>query len=176
LSNYIENPSPFRVAANNVRLMRSLFFETAGPDKQYVVYTLKDHDHVGYPSLYRLYMETNDPTEWEFAQKYVDGWDHWERLCESPFFQPYVQRWRKELELRMKSKALARIMAESKTSGKESFAANKYLLEKGWEPKDGQNKRGRPSKQEIAQAAKEQAQHLTRLDDDFERITLQRTN
>ena len=105
-------------------------------------------------------MELDDPTEWEVGQQLVDGWEHWEMLCACSWFKPYVERWRRELELRMKSKALARVKAEARTNSKESFMANRYLIEKGWEPKDGQKAgRGRPSKEEIKKAANEIASH-----------------
>lgn len=156
----------------NQRLLKGLFYEMTLSDKSSVVYTLKDKDHEGYPSLYRLYMETNDPTEWRFAQEHLDGWEHWEKLCEATWFKPIVARWRRELELRMKSQALSRIMSEAKTASKESFQANKYLLEKGWEPKDSQSRRGRPSKDEIAKAAKEIATTNSRLEEDFERLQI----
>lgn len=143
-------------ASNNTRLLKALFYEQTLSDKSSVVYTLKDVDHEGFPSLYRLYMEIDDPTEWEVSQRLVDGWEHWEMLCAATWFKPYIERWRKELELRMKSKALNRIRAEARTNSKESFNANKYVLEKGWEPKEGQkNGRGRPSKDEIKKAANE---------------------
>jgi hypothetical protein len=152
-----------------VRLLRGLFFEETLADKSSVVYTLKDKDHEGYPSLYRLYMETDDPTEWKFATTYLDGWDHWEKLCESSWFKPYVARWRKELFLRLQSKALARIIAESKSSSKESFAANKYLLERSWEGKESKG-RGRPSKDQVKAAAQAIAVSHAQIDDDYERL------
>lgn len=166
----MSSTNKFRVPANNTRLYRSMFYELCGADKTYVVYTLKDQDHEGYPSLYRLYMECNDPTEWKFATTYLDGWEHWEILSNTAYFKPYVDRWRTELELRMKSQALAKIMSESKTSGRDSFAANKYLLEKGWEPKPT-NKRGRPTKDDIKQAAYDELSANKQLDEDFVRIT-----
>lgn len=157
----------------NQRLLKGLFYEMTLADKSSVVYTLKDHDHEGFRSLYRLYMETNDPTEWRFATEFLDGWEHWELLCKTTWFQPYVSRWRKELELRLRSQALSRIMSESKTASKESFAANKYLLEKGWEPKDS-GRRGRPSKDEVSKAAREIASTNSRLEEDFERLNISR--
>lgn len=160
-------------ASNNARLLKGLFFETTLADKSSVVYTLKDVDHEGFPSLYRLYMEIDDPTEWEVAQQLLDGWEHWEMLCGCTWFKPYVERWRKEVELRFKSKALHKIRVESKTGSKESFSANKYLLEKGWEPKEAsKNGRGRPSKDEIKKAATEIAEADKRLLGDFERLGL----
>lgn len=161
--------SKFR-SETNTRYLKALFFEQTLADKATVVYTLKDVDHEGYPSLYRLYMETNDPTEWKFATTYLDGWEHWEMLCGCNWFKPFVERWRRELELRMKSEALSRIMREAKTSSKESFQANKYLLEKGWEPKET-SRRGRPSKAEVQEEAHRIASVNSRLNDDFERIT-----
>ena len=166
----------FRHPVTNSRLTRALFFEETLADKSSVVYTLKDVDHQGFPSLYRLYMELDDPTEWEVSQKLVDGWGHWEMLCASEWFKPFIERWRKELELRMKSKALARIRAEAKSGSKESFMANKYVLEKGWEPKESQTTRGRPSKDEIKKAANEIATNNTRLEEDFLRLQSNRAN
>lgn len=166
--------NPFRNATTNQRLLKALFFETNGyADKSTVLYTLKDVDHEGFPSFYRLYMELDDPTEWEVSQRLVDGWEHWEMLSNCTWFKPFVERWRKELELRMKSKALAKIKTEAKTGSKEAFGANKYLLEKGWEAKEGgRNGRGRPTKDDIRRAADEIARSQGQLSEDFERLGL----
>lgn len=165
--------SPFR-AQNNTLLTKALFFETTLADKSTVLYTLKDKDHTyegtTYPSLFQKYLESNDPTEYRFATTYLDGLYHWETLCECTWFKPYLERWRHELSLRMKSEALARIMREAKTSSKDSFMANRYLLEKGWESE--KSKRGRPSKEEIKQAATDIARTETSLLDDLKRISL----
>ena len=162
----------FRHPVNNNRLLRGLFFETQGEDKSSVIYTLKDVDHEGFPSMYRLFMEIDDPTEWEVAQKLVDGWEHWEMLCNCSWFKPYIERWRKELELRYKSKALQKIRTEAKAGGRDAFQANKYLLEKAWEPKESDKaKRGRPTKDDIKKAADELAKADNRLSTDWERIS-----
>ena len=167
----------FRNPVNNSRYTKALFYETTLADKSTVLYTLKEIDHEGYPSLYRLYMESNDPTEYRFATTHLESWEHWTMLCECPWFKEYIEKWRKELEVRMKSEALARIMLESRLGKKESFACNKYLLERGWEPKEGQGKqRGRPSKEEIKKAAQEALNVSQRLSKDFERIQLTRIN
>lgn len=152
-------------------------------DKSTVLYTLKDHDHqvilkdgsdreVTYPSLRRLYLETDDPTEYLFYTTYLDGLAHWEELLRCEWFKPYISRWRKELELRLKSEALARIREAAKAGGKEVLALNRYLVEKGWEPKDGQTKKGRPTKADILRAAHEQAFTNNQVSSDFERLTL----
>jgi hypothetical protein len=161
--------SLFRSSTNS-RYLKGLFYETTLANKFSVVYTLKDQDHLSFPSLYRLYLEANDPTEYRFALEHLDGWEHWEMLCSCTWFKPYVERWRRELELRLKSESLARIMREAKTNSKESFTANRYLLEKGWEAKD-KNPRGRPSKEQIQQQAQVIALTDRRLEEDFERIS-----
>lgn len=154
-----------------VLYLKALFFETTNADKSTVVYTLKNEDHSGFPSLYKLYMSVSDPTEYRFATQYLDSWDHWEKLCECSWFKPYVTKWRRELELKLKSEALARIYSMSRVPSKEQFQANKYVVEKGWEPKDGQGtRRGRPSKEEVAKAAHEIVTTNSRLNDDLERL------
>lgn len=148
--------------------MKGLFYETS-QDKSTVVYTLKEHDHEGYPSLYRLYMATNDPTEYAFAIAYLDSWDHWERITSATWFKPYIERWRRELQLRYRSEALARIHIASKSDDKNAFAANKFLLEGKWDGKEGAT-RGRPSKEQIAQTALQMVEDDKRVEFDFERV------
>jgi hypothetical protein len=154
-------------------LLKGLFYEEVLADKSSVVYTLKDEDHEGFPSLYRLYMETGDPTEYRFVKSYMSSLEHWERLCACEWFQPYIERWRRELELKLKSQALAKIMATSKAGGRDAFTASRFLVEKGWEPKEGQTKRGRPSKEEIAKATQEHLSTNQRLRDDAKRLGIQ---
>lgn len=148
---------------------RGLFFETTLADKSTVVYTLKNQDHEGFPSLYRLYMEAADPTEYRFATSALDGWSHWEALCACSWFKPYLTSWRRELEIKIKSDALLEVLAIAKTGGKEKLAANRFLIEKGWEPQ--KSGKGRPSKDEVNRAAFEIASERAQLDDDFDRIT-----
>jgi hypothetical protein len=160
-------------AGNNNLLTKGLFFEMTLADKSTVSYTLKDRDHtydgVVYPSMYLVYMAENDPTEWRFATNHLDCWEQWEVLNRCTWFKPYVERWRKELELRMKSESLARIMREAKTTSRDAFTANRYILEKGWEPKDT-SKRGRPTKDDIKQATNEIIRIDRQISSDFARL------
>lgn len=145
------------------RLLRGLFYEQADK-KETAVYTLKDRDHKGYPSLYRLYMEADDLTEYEFAVKHLDGWQHWKILSNSAWFKPYVKRWREELETRTKGKALARIIAESGSKSRSAAGLNKWLVEGGWKDKPT---KGRPSKAEVKKAAKEEAENAFQIKQDY---------
>lgn len=110
-----------------------------------------------------------DPTEWEFANSYLADWAHWEALCNTEWFGPEIAQWRYEMELKLRSQSLARIMAEAKTNSKESFQANKYLLDKGWKDKAT---KGRPSKEDVRKAAKEEAESNNRVKEDISRLEL----
>lgn len=154
--------------ASNAKLLRAIFYEETDADKSTVVYTLKDEDHEGFPSLYRLYMEMEDLLEYEFANTYLLNWSHWEMLTQCSWFNPYVSRWRKELELKIRSKALRKLREDATSTSKTANSSNRYLLERGWTDKAT---KGRPSKEEVRRAAKEQADAQKTLESDFLRIT-----
>jgi hypothetical protein len=152
-------------------LLRGMFYERVGADKTGVLYSLKDQDHQGFPSLKRLYLETGDLTEYEFVKNYMASVEHWDDLCACIWFEPLIKEWRRELFLRIQSEALKNIIAESKRDGATKLQANKYLLERGWEPKTATvNKRGRPSKAAIQEAAEDLFTDEKRLQDDYERL------
>ncbi|MDE2102798.1 MAG: hypothetical protein KGL39_36475 [Patescibacteria group bacterium] len=163
--------SPFRNPVTNQRYLKGLFFETTYADKSTVVYSLKDRDHEGYPSLYRLYMEADDPTEYLFATQHLDGWDHWETLCQCTWFKPYIDRWRRELEIKHRALALANIKKlASDPDSKEFHQANKFLVNAGWVGETKRKNAGRPSKEEVSKAAKAMADEARQLEEDLLRI------
>lgn len=163
--------SKFRVATGQL-LLKGLFYETVNADKTGVVYTLKPQDHAGYPSLYRLFLESDDVTEYSFAVNYLDGWDHWERLCKCTWFKPFVAAWRKELEIRTRSRALKALAdIANDPSKKESFQANKFLVTGSWKTPEESKGRGRPSKDEIKSEAERIARDSRDVDDDMARVT-----
>ncbi len=168
------SPSPFR-NANNQRYTNGLFYEAPGLDKSACIFTLKDHDYQtpdGRPlkSLYLLYMAARDVTEYNFAMSNLDGWEHWEMLCSATFFKPFVARWRQELELLIKAECLNHIEAISKDPDhKSQFAALNFLVTSGWREKAKSGK-GRPTKAQVQQAARDLAETNKRLEEDYARI------
>jgi hypothetical protein len=167
-----EDVNKFRNSGGQ-RYTNGLFYETTLADKATVLYTLKDQDHKGYPSLYRLYMEQEDLTEWEFANTYLDGWEHWTMLCSSQWFKPYAERWRHELELKLKARALNSVREVAKGGGQNAYYANKFLLEGGWKEKDSSSGRGRGRPKKTKDATQEEILALEakqRIKDDFERV------
>lgn len=149
---------------NNALLTQGLFWENCYTDKDSAVYTLKDEDYKGCPSLYRLYIETGDLTEYEFATKHLDGWEHWLLLQKCTWFQPYLARWREELFVSIQSKELRRVQEHAKAG---NITSSKYLLERGWEPK---NTKGRPTKDQIHKEATRQANLQTEFNEDYDRV------
>jgi len=131
---------------------------------QFAVYTLKDNDHIWndkvYPSIKRLYLEMNDPTEYKFANTYLLGWKHWKRICENKALKGYIAEWREELELKLRCQGIIHALDSAKSG---SFQAAKWIADRGWESRGA----GRPSKDEIEREKKFQtrveAESLSRL-------------
>jgi hypothetical protein len=115
-------------------LTQSLFLE-CGYNTQHAIFTLNDEDkeYKGktYISLKRLFLEAEDPIEYEFAKQYLLGWQHWQRLNKNKMLSPIFEEWREELELSIRSAAVKGLIDESVT-GEKPFQAQKWLADKGW--------------------------------------------
>lgn len=126
-------------------LTQSLFLEV-GYDRDFALYTLKevDHEFEGkvYPSIKRLYLEMEDPTEYEFANEYFLGWKHWMRICDNRILRTHILEWREELEIKLRSRA---VKAMIKSADDGNYQASKWLVDRGWNTRGA----GRPSKSEL---------------------------
>lgn len=126
-------------------LTQSLFLE-CGYQTEFAMYTLKDDDHEYegklYPSIKRLYLKEEDPVEYDFANKYFLGWNHWLRLYDNKLLTSHIDSWRNELELKLRSMAVKGIL--DMTASEQPFQALKWLHDKGWAPKGV----GRPTTKE----------------------------
>ena len=132
--------------SNRRWLTQGLFFETAQNDK-FLMYTLRDECSKGLPSLKRLYLETMDYTEYRFANKYLGGWEHWQRLCSNALIGREIAKWREELEIKMVSEGLLQITDIARdTENKGRLTAARFLAERGFKPKDSV---GRPTKKQV---------------------------
>lgn len=130
-----------------VWLTHSLFLEMSNYDTELAVYTLKDDDHEFkgklYPSLKKLYLEVGDPTEYEFAQQHLGGWDHWKRILNhNTLREDYISKWREELSMRFRSEAV-RGMVGAATGERPSFQAIKWLADAGWDMDGGKGSQKR---------------------------------
>lgn len=129
------------------------------------LFTLKRKEHKGCPSMRAIYLSYNDPTEYDFAMDTFGSWDHWMHLCESTWFKPFISKWREEMEVRFRSKAVQAILKSATEDGAKGTAAAKYIAEKGWE-----RRAGRPSNIEKAKQAKVEALMTNEIDSDAERM------
>ena len=142
-------------------LTQGLFLEV-GYNYDTAVYSLKDEDHETdegkvYPSLKRLYLELEDPTEYAFATQYLAGWGQWKRILNNKNLRKHVDEWREELELKLRSQAVQDIIQMS--ADEKGFQAARWLADRGWEKKGA----GRPKKDTSEHDSKMQK----RLEDEF---------
>lgn len=152
---------------------KSLFREYAfnAPEGTFPLFTLYPEDVDGITSLYRLYMEEADASEYFFAKKHLGGWEHWQKLSQSTFFKPYIQDWRKELEVLIRAKALQKLIeVANNPTHKSSYDANKLLVKEGYKEKEKTSKRGRPTKDEITKEATRIASEEDQIKQDLERL------
>ena len=154
-------------APNGHYILKGLFYEYG--ETEWTRYTLKRQDYKGYPSLFRLYIESNDPTEYEFALAYLFDWKHWDTLCKWKWFLPLITEWREEMEIKLQAQALKnlRLMADDKTS-KTYYQANKLLIDKGW--KEKKETTTRTAKDKIKKEAQILTEEALDLEEDFKRI------
>lgn len=118
--------------------------------------------------LYLLYMKTADPTEYRFAVRACGSWREWEAMAGNDPIKGVIDGWRRELESKLRSEALYRIMEVAGNEGtRDSLQANKYLLEANFSNKD---KVGRPSKQDALVEARKMMDHKEQVEDDFKRL------
>lgn len=152
---------------NGIPLTQGLFLEIGYKD--YAVYTTKDEDYEYkgkvYPSLKKLYLEMEDIVEYEFATTHLLGWAHWQRMCANRQLIKYINEWREELELKLRSRAVKAM--RDKVNTEQGINAAKWLAEKGWDKKAV----GRPSKQEEEREKRIQERLDIDWAGDLERIT-----
>lgn len=158
-----------RVPGNNRYRTDSLFYEFRRPGYT-PLWSIKEDDHevngVVYPSLKKIYMEYDDPTEYSFAMDVFGSWKHWQQIFSTRFFQKQVALWREEMEIKLRSKGIRAVIQEV-VDGKAKMTAAKYLSDRGWL---NEEKKGRPSKKKIETEAKKIARIHEEVDEDLERM------
>lgn len=161
------NPDNTLQGAESLFIDFSQYRDTVTPP----VYTLQKEDGE-LPSLYKLYMECEDLTEWEFANKHLAGWDHFEVLLTSSKFVKHLDKWRRDLEQKLKSKAFKALQLIAEEGGKNSFEANKLILNGKWKEATETIKapRGRPSKRELDKIANEEHEATKSIREDLKRL------
>jgi hypothetical protein len=137
---------------------QSLFLELGYSDE--AIFTLKDEDYEyegrQLISLKRLYLEEEDPTEYKFATTHLMGWRHWQRMCENKSIRAYIDEWRDELEVKLRSRAVGDAINAARTG---NFQAAKWVADRGWATRGA----GRPTKADVQHEKQVQA----RIDSEY---------
>lgn len=121
------------------RVVLGLFKEFARPDVKFKpVYTLKECKQV--------YLECRDPSEYSVAQALLGDWEHWLEVRNHALIKPHVDKWAEELDVKLRSEAIAQLKIHAKAQG--GIAAAKWLAEKGYAGAEGKKNVGRPKKEE----------------------------
>lgn len=146
-------------------LTQGLFLEIGYGDS--AIYTLKDDDHKYNDrvllSIKKLYLEMEDTTEYEFANKFFLGWSHWQRICNNKVLRKYIDEWRTELDLKLRARAV-KLMIEQADGG--GYQAVKWLADRGWDIK----RAGRPTKEDIESEKKAMAKVESEYGSDIVRL------
>ena len=139
-------------------LKTELLFEetivTARRETYTPLYTLRENEHKGYPSAYKIYMSSVD--EYEAAHKMLGSQRHWRRLCGLSWFMngipergfEGVNSWRKDMLMRDQSLA-KRQLKDAAESGVTSAQRALYLNTVA--PKDARAPVGRPHKADTSE-------------------------
>jgi len=135
------------------------------------LYTMKEEVTAGLPSAYLIYIHSE--SEYEAAMKLVGSWNHWNKLCTSQAFMngsptstvwSGLKSWREEKEIKDRA-TMYHLLKIAAATG--NVNAQKLLFEK-----DKGGVRGRPSKAQIEQAAKDAASNEEVIKDDLARLRL----
>lgn len=136
-------------------------------DDTYAVYTLADEDKVHngnlYPSLKRLYLQEEDPSEYNFANKYLYNWDHWLAIKSNKALYEEIRRWQEELEVKIRAQGIRTML---KLNKKDNFNAAKWIADGGWHDKTV----GRPSKATKEAERKMRERALMEADEESARV------
>jgi hypothetical protein len=143
---------------------QSLFLE-AGYDRD-AIFTLKDDDYVfegkTYLSLKKIYLEMEDVGEYEFATTIFVNWGQWERICANRIFTKIIDGWRRELEIKMRGKGIAKMIKGADTS----ITAAKWVADRKWADRGA----GRPTKEDVDYRAELEASVRDEFKSDVVRI------
>lgn len=152
---------------NGQALTQGLFLEAQY--SHYAVYSLKDDDceYNGriYPSIKKLYLEMEDPTEYDFATKYLLGIKHWYRIYDNKLLQPHIDEWRFELEMKLRAKGIKKLISAAKGG---NLSAAKFLVDRGWSDK----RVGRPSKEDLEREKKIRLNISEEYEEDLKRLAV----
>ena len=133
----MQRENPEFMSVNGLWKTKVIFYEKcySHNDSSEAMFTLKPHDHKHCKSLYLIYMDLDDITEYKIATEVLGGWAHWKALCSCKWFKPYLEEWREELRVRTKQRSLESLKHDAMDPDSKNYNnALKFLLDRGWDP------------------------------------------
>ena len=99
-----------------------------------------------------VFLALDDMTEYTPAIQLCGTWKEWNRLKNDwPTFNDYIVEWKEELEIKLRSTAIQKIIDVSKGFDSAALSAAKFVSSAGWDKRTGV---GRPSSAEKQREAK----------------------
>lgn len=89
----------------------------------------------------QVYVEVSDPTDYKAAMVLIGQWEHWTMLTECKAFAEHLEKWRNEVNTKLRSEAFDNLRKQARDP--KGTAAARFLAEQG----EGPKKRG-PKKKE----------------------------
>jgi len=136
---------------NNSARFLCLIKELCKPGEDPIFTLQKEKD--GYESLQVLFINYTiyDPTESTFALSVFGDVTYWLDVRDTKVMKPYVEKWRREADVRRKALAYQAVINEVTKNGKSAFSAAKFLID---EPEKGKTKPARAKANETKSEAK----------------------
>lgn len=78
-------------------------------------------------SLHKMYMECSDPTEYAIATKIFGSFPLWKSFIANVMVAPFIEELREELQLKIKSEAIAAMRETMLTEGSKGTTAARFL-------------------------------------------------
>lgn len=166
----IKLPVTIMHPTTEVPMTNQLFYENY-KDNGKAIFTLKDRDFADptgkiYFSLKKLFLESDDPTEYTFAITVFGSWKLWNKVKSCKLMRDLIPEWKEELEIKMKSQAQLKIVEISNSKSPNAMQAAKYVDQEIFK----RHRRGRPSKEEVQSELKKEAKVSAQVKEDMERL------
>lgn len=121
-----------------------------------------------YLSMKNLYMKYYfDPTEYQFVMNVLGDYKLWETILANRTIRPYIEEWREEAEIRLRSEAIKEVVEVAKNEGAKGFTAAKWLAEAKWKGRTGA---GRPKNRADASQNEIESKLSKEIESDLKRL------
>jgi len=140
-------------STNGVFYTKAIFADF-GDAPQNLCYLESNLNKKSLPVLRQLYVSLtiNDPTEVTFVTEVFDGdFSWWFRLSSTAWFSKHLKDWKREADVKRKSKAFEAIIKEATSESRNALQAARYLIDEPW--KKSRTKEAIKEKQETTEAA-----------------------